>query len=51
MLQLQTVTGYGPLAAGIATLPITVCMLLLASRGGALARGSGRGSRSRSGRS
>jgi EmrB/QacA subfamily drug resistance transporter len=34
VLQLQTVTGYGPLAAGTATLPITVCMLLLASRGG-----------------
>ena len=34
VLQLQTVTGYGPLAAGVATLPITVCMLLLASRGG-----------------
>ncbi len=34
VLQLQTVTGYGPLAAGMATLPITVCMLLLASRGG-----------------
>jgi EmrB/QacA subfamily drug resistance transporter len=37
VLQLQTVTGYGPLAAGMATLPITVCMLLLASRGGRLA--------------
>jgi EmrB/QacA subfamily drug resistance transporter len=37
VLQLQTVGGYGALAAGIATLPITVCMLLLASRGGALA--------------
>jgi EmrB/QacA subfamily drug resistance transporter len=34
VLQLQTVLGYGPLAAGVATLPITVCMLLLASRGG-----------------
>ena len=34
VLQLQTVTGYGPLAAGVATLPITICMLLLASRGG-----------------
>jgi EmrB/QacA subfamily drug resistance transporter len=34
VLQLQVVTGYGPLAAGTATLPITVCMLLLASRGG-----------------
>ena len=37
VLQLQTVGGYGALAAGLATLPITVCMLLLASRGGALA--------------
>ena len=37
VLQLQTVGGYGPLAAGISTLPITVCMLLLAARGGALA--------------
>ncbi|WP_051551641.1 MFS transporter [Nocardioides sp. URHA0020] len=37
VLQLQTVSGYGALGAGIATLPLTVCMLLLASRGGALA--------------
>lgn len=37
VLQLQTVSGYGPLAAGVATMPITVVMLLLASRGGALA--------------
>jgi hypothetical protein len=37
VLQLQTVGGYGPLGAGLATLPITVCMLLLAARGGALA--------------
>lgn len=37
VLQLQTVLGYGALLAGIATLPITICMLLLASRGGALA--------------
>jgi EmrB/QacA subfamily drug resistance transporter len=37
VLQLQTVSGYGALRAGMATLPITVCMLLLASRGGALA--------------
>lgn len=36
VLQLQTVSGYGALRAGLATLPITVCMLLLASRGGAL---------------
>jgi EmrB/QacA subfamily drug resistance transporter len=37
VLQLQTVGGYGPLRAGISTLPITICMLLLAARGGALA--------------
>lgn len=37
VLQLQTVAGYGALAAGVATIPITVVMLLLASRGGALA--------------
>lgn len=36
VLQLQTVSGYGALEAGIATLPITICLLLLASRGGAL---------------
>ncbi|WP_299058318.1 MFS transporter [uncultured Nocardioides sp.] len=38
VLQLQTVAGWGPLAAGLSTLPLTVCMLLLASRGGALAQ-------------
>ncbi|KRC56826.1 MULTISPECIES: MFS transporter [unclassified Nocardioides] len=37
VLQLQTVAGFGPLAAGLSTLPITVVMLLLAGRGGALA--------------
>ncbi|MEJ7628799.1 MAG: MFS transporter [Nocardioidaceae bacterium] len=37
VLQLQTVVGYGPLEAGIATVPITVVLLFLASRGGALA--------------
>lgn len=36
-LQLQTVLRYGPLAAGLSTLPLTVLMLFLASRGGALA--------------
>ena len=36
-LQLQTVGGYSALAAGVSTLPMTLCMLLLASRGGALA--------------
>ncbi|WP_263457782.1 MFS transporter [Nocardioides ochotonae] len=37
VLHLQVVSGYGALAAGVATMPITVCMLVLASRGGALA--------------
>ena len=36
-LQLQTVLGFGPLLAGLATLPITILMLLLAARGGRLA--------------
>jgi len=36
VLQLQTVVGYSPVEAGVALLPITVVMLLLASRGGAL---------------
>ena len=36
VLQLQTVSGYGALKAGAATIPITICMLFLASRGGAL---------------
>lgn len=36
-LQLQTVLGYGPLQAGLASLPITILMLLLAARGGELA--------------
>jgi len=36
-LQLQTVLGYSPLEAGVATLPITVIMFFLAKRGGALA--------------
>jgi len=35
-LQLQTVSGWSALQAGIATLPITVCMILLAAKGGAL---------------
>ncbi len=37
VLQLQTVAGYSPLAAGVALLPITVAMLFLAARGGRLA--------------
>jgi EmrB/QacA subfamily drug resistance transporter len=36
VIDLQTVLGYGALDAGIATLPITLIMLLLAARGGAL---------------
>jgi EmrB/QacA subfamily drug resistance transporter len=36
VLQLQTVGGYNALQAGLATLPITACMLVLAARGGAL---------------
>ncbi|MBB6627885.1 MFS transporter [Nocardioides sp. KIGAM211] len=36
VLELQTVSGYGALAAGIATLPLTVVMFFLAKRGGAL---------------
>jgi EmrB/QacA subfamily drug resistance transporter len=36
VIDLQTVLGYGALEAGIATLPITVLMLLLAARGGEL---------------
>ena len=36
VLQLQAVSGYGALRAGLATLPVTICMLLLASKGGAL---------------
>jgi MFS family permease len=36
VLQLQTVAGWSALEAGLATMPITVCMLLLASRGGRL---------------
>ncbi len=36
VLQLQTVGGYNALEAGLATLPVTVAMLLLAARGGAL---------------
>ena len=36
VLDLQTVVGYSPLEAGLAMLPLTVIMLLLAPRGGAL---------------
>ncbi len=37
VLQLQTVASYTALQAGLATLPITICMLALAARGGRLA--------------
>ncbi|MGH3455567.1 MAG: MFS transporter [Nocardioidaceae bacterium] len=37
VLQLQVVAGYEPLAAGLATLPITVVMLLFSGRSAALA--------------
>jgi EmrB/QacA subfamily drug resistance transporter len=36
VLQLQTVGGFTALEAGTATLPIVLCMVFLASRGGAL---------------
>jgi predicted MFS family arabinose efflux permease len=36
-VQLQTVAGYTPLAAGVSLLPLTVLMLLLSARSGALA--------------
>jgi EmrB/QacA subfamily drug resistance transporter len=37
VLQLQVVTGWSPLGAGLATLPLTLVMLALSSRSGALA--------------
>jgi EmrB/QacA subfamily drug resistance transporter len=37
VLNLQISAGYGPLAAGVATLPVTIVMLLLSARSGALA--------------
>jgi EmrB/QacA subfamily drug resistance transporter len=41
VLQLQVVTGWSPLAAGLATLPMTLVMLLLSARMGALAARTG----------
>lgn len=38
VLELQVVAGFAPLPAGVALLPITVLMLLLSARGGALAQ-------------
>jgi len=37
VLQLQVVTGWSPLEAGLSTVPLTLVMLLLSSRSGALA--------------
>ncbi len=37
VVHLQVVAGFPPLAAGASLLPVTVCMLLLSSRAGALA--------------
>jgi EmrB/QacA subfamily drug resistance transporter len=37
VLQLQLVSGFGPIAAGTALVPVTVLMLLLSARSGALA--------------
>ncbi len=41
VLQLQVSAGYSPLEAGTATLPITLVLLLLSSRAGALATRTG----------
>lgn len=38
VLNLQVVTGFSPIAAGTALLPVTVLMLLLSARAGALAQ-------------
>jgi len=38
VLQLQVVSGFSPLAAGAAALPVTALMLLLSARAGALAQ-------------
>jgi len=37
VLQLQTVSGFSPLAAGVSLLPVTAIMLLFSARAGALA--------------
>jgi EmrB/QacA subfamily drug resistance transporter len=36
VVSLQVVAGFSPIAAGAALLPVTVCMLFLSARGGAL---------------
>jgi EmrB/QacA subfamily drug resistance transporter len=38
VLQLQVTTGYSPIAAGVATLPVTISLLLLSSRFAVLAQ-------------
>jgi EmrB/QacA subfamily drug resistance transporter len=38
VLQLQVVSGYSPMAAGVSLLPLTVLMLALSARAGALAQ-------------
>lgn len=41
VLQLQVTSGYTPLEAGVATLPLTICMLLFSSRAATVAAGIG----------
>jgi EmrB/QacA subfamily drug resistance transporter len=41
VLQLQVTSGYSPLAAGVASLPITIALLLLSSRAAAVAARTG----------
>jgi MFS family permease len=41
VLQLQLVAGYSPVAAGVATIPITLAMLALSSRAGSYAQTHG----------
>lgn len=41
VLQLQVTSGYGPLAAGLATLPVTLMMLLFSSRAATVAERTG----------
>ena len=44
-VELQVVSGYSPLASGLALLPLTIIMLALSARSGQLAAGSGRACR------
>lgn len=41
LMQLQVVSGYSPIAAGAATIPVTLLMLVLSSRAGAYAQHHG----------